>query len=66
MCVYYIHTYIYNYDSFALLYGRNQHNIVKKLFSDLKEKKHCSFFSILDRSLFLVYFLKNTILLKLF
>ena len=29
---------MYNYDLFALLYGRNQHNIAKQ-FSSIKKKK---------------------------
>ena len=29
---------MYNYDLFALLYGRNQHNIVRQ-FSSIKKKK---------------------------
>ena len=31
---------IYSYDWFMMLYGRNQHNIVKQLASNLKEKKN--------------------------
>ena len=30
----YIYIYIYNYDRFTLLYGRNQHNIIKQLLSN--------------------------------
>ena len=32
--------YMYNYDLFALLYGRNQYNIVKQL--EIKKIKTCS------------------------
>ena len=31
--------YVYNYGSFVLLYGRNQHNIVKQFSSNLKINK---------------------------